>query len=152
MLAKAVPPGLSLGRRFKGAVHMPIIQVETDQLLKAALQLPQPELDRFVTRLQALRRESKVPRLSARESELLRLINQGVPPELQQRYDGLLRKRRRTRLTRAEQQELLALTKQMEQFDVERLRRLAELAELRGVSLPELMQQLGLNPPEPEYA
>jgi hypothetical protein len=131
---------------------MPTIQIETEQLLKAALQLPPPELDRFVTRLQALRRESRVPKLSQQESELLRLINQGVPPYLQQRYDALLRKRRQARLTRAENRELLVLTKHMEQADVERLRRLAELAQLRGLSLPDLMRQLGLNPPEPAYA
>ena len=130
---------------------MPTIQIETEQLLNAALQLPPPELDHLVARLQVLRRKSKAPRLSVKESELLRQINQGVPVELQQRHAALRKKLRRAKLTVSERRELLTLTKQMEQFDVERLRQLAELAELRGLSLSDLMRQLGLKPPEPEY-
>ena len=130
---------------------MPTIQVEAEQLLNAALQLPPLELDQLVARLQTLRRKTKVPRLSQPESELLRRINQGVPAQLQQRYDALRRKRRRHKLTRKEQQELLSLSKQMEHLDVERLRHLAELAQLRNISLPDLMRQLGLEAPEPEY-
>lgn len=130
---------------------MPTIQIETEQLLNAALQLPQFELDQLVARLQVLRREAKVPRLSQRESELLRLINQGTPAKLQQRYKALRRKRRQQQITRTEQREFLALSQQLEQLDGERLRLLAELAQLRALSLPDLMQQLGLHPPEPQY-
>lgn len=130
---------------------MPTIQVEAEQLLNAALQLPPLELDQLVARLQTMRRKTKVPRLSQPESELLRRINQGVPAQLQQRYDALRRKRRRHKLTRKEQQELLSLSKQMEQIDAERLQHLAELAQLRNISLPDLMRQLGLEAPEPEY-
>jgi hypothetical protein len=130
---------------------MPTIQVETEQILNAALQLPPLELDQLLARLQTLRRKTKVPRLSQSESELLRRINQGPPAQLRQRYDVLRRKKRRQKLTRKEQQEVLSLSKQMEQFDVERLRYLAELAQLRNISLPTLMEQLGLEAPEPEY-
>ena len=130
---------------------MPTIQIETEQLVKAASQLPPLELDQLVARLQTLRRQANLQRLPVQESELLRKINQGAPPELQQRFDSLRRKRRRAKLSRQEQQELLALTQQMEQLDVERLQLLAQLATLRKLSLPELMKQLGLEPPEPEY-
>jgi hypothetical protein len=130
---------------------MPTIQIEPEQLLNAALQLPPLELDQLLARIQALRGETKAPRLSLPEAELLRRINQGAPAQLQQRYDALRRKRRRHKLTRAEQKELLSLSKQMEQHDVERLRLLAELAQIRKLALPDLMRQLGLNPPEPEY-
>lgn len=130
---------------------MPTIQIETDQLVKAALQLPPLELEQLVARLQGLRRPTTAPRLSAKETELLRQINQGPPAELQRRFDVLRRKRQRAKLSRAEQQELLTLTQQLEQVDVARLQWLAQLAELRQVSLPVLMRQLGLEPPEPEY-
>ena len=130
---------------------MPTIQIETEQLLHAALQLSPRELDQLLARLQALRGHTKVPRLSLPEAELLRRINQSIPAQLQQRHDALRRKRRRHKLTRAEQQELLSLSQQMEQLDVERLQLLAELAQIRQLTLPALMQQLGLNPPEPEY-
>lgn len=130
---------------------MPTIQIETEQLLQAALQLPPLELDQLLARLQALRGKTSAPRLSLPEEELLRRINQGAPTQLQQRYDALRRKRRRHKITRAEQQELLSLSKQIEQLDVERLQQLAALARLRQLALPDLMQQLGINPPEPEY-
>ena len=131
---------------------MPTIQIDPEQLIDAALQMSRPEFDKFITKLQVLRRRAEVPHLSEQESKLLLKINQGVPDQLERRYDALLRKRRQNKLTRREHQELLALTEQMEQFDVERLKLLAELAELRGLSLPELMQQLGLEPPAPDYA
>jgi len=130
---------------------MPTIHIETEQIMNAASQLPLPELDQLVAQLQTLRRQANLPRLPVQESELLRRINQSAPTELQQRYDALRRKRRRSKLSRQEQQELLSLTQQMEQLDVERLQLLAQLATLRKLSLPELMRQLGLEPPEPEY-
>ncbi|MDQ3011700.1 MAG: STAS/SEC14 domain-containing protein [Acidobacteriota bacterium] len=130
---------------------MSTIQNETEQIVNAASQLPPPELDQLVARLQALRRQTNLPRLPVQESELLRRINQGAPAELQRRYDALRRKRRRSELSRKERQELLSLTQQIEQSDVERLQLLAQLATLRKLSLPELMRQLGLEPPEPEY-
>ena len=125
---------------------MPTIQVEIDQLLNAALQLPHAELDQFVKKLLSLRRQSEIPKLPARESELLLKINQGVPAQLQQRFDQLVEKRRDNALNPDEYQELLALTEQVEQFDVERLQWLIELAQLRGLTLDELMQQLGIKP------
>lgn len=100
---------------------MPTIQIATDQLLEAARQLPPPELERFVNRLQGLRSQSVAPRLSPRETALLRRINQPLPAAVQKRYAALHNKRRRAALTRAEQSELLALSKEREQFEVERL-------------------------------
>ena len=123
---------------------MPTIQIEAEQLLNAALQMPRAEFDRFVEKLLQLRRQARAPGLSARESELLLTINQGAPEQLGKRYDTLRKKHRKNKLSRAEHQELLGLTQQMEQCDVERLRLLAELAQLRGLPLPELMRQLGL--------
>src|SRR5262245_33858290 len=59
---------------------MPTIEIETDQLLRAALQMPEEELQRFVARLLTLKARQKTPTLSERESELLIKINQGLPP------------------------------------------------------------------------
>ncbi len=130
---------------------MPTIQNASDQLLEAARQLPPPELERLLNRLQGLRRQPAAPSLLPRETVLLRRINQALPAAAQQRYAALHRKHRRASLTLAEQRELLALSKEREQFEVERLQHLAELARLRKLGLPELMRQLGLTPPEPEY-
>ena len=127
-------------------------QIETEQLLDAALQMSRAELERFVARLFALKARRETPSLTPRESDLLLKINQGMPAEVQRRYDALIRKRRRHKLTRAEHREVLALTQQIEQHDVERLKWLSALARLRGLSLPDLMQELGIETPEPNYA
>ncbi len=127
-------------------------QNNAQQLLDAALRLPPAEFEKFFAQLQKLRPKPHAPRLSAKESTLLRQINEGVPPHLPKRAAALRRKQLQTRLTRAEQQELATLIQQMEQLDVERLERLAELARLRNISLSDLMQQLGLEPAAPEYA
>ena len=131
---------------------MSTYQINAEQLLDAALRLPPAEFEKLFTQLQSLRPKPKASRLSPQETTLLRQINEGVPPQWQKRSAALRRKQLQTRLTRAEQRELETLIQQMEQLDVERLQRLAELARLRHVSLPDLMQQLGLEPPEPEYA
>ena len=130
---------------------MPSIQVDTEQLLQAAAQLPRFEFEKFLTKLHALRRQAEVPHLSQRESELLRQINQTLPRTTQKRYETLRKKRGKARLTPAEEREFLALTKQREQLDVERVRGLAELARLRNIPLPTLLQELGIKTPEPEY-
>ena len=131
---------------------MPSIQIETEQLLQAAAQLPRFEFEKFLTKLHALRRQSEVPHLSQRESELLRQINQTLPGATQKRYETLSKKRRNAKLLPAEEREFMALTKQREQFEVTRLQGLAELARLREIPLPDLLQQLGIKTPEPEYA
>lgn len=131
---------------------MPSIQIDTEQLLQAAAQLPRFEFEKFLTKLHVLRRQAEIPHLSQQEAELLRQINQTLPRTTQRRYEALRKKRQNTRLTSAEEREFLTLTKQAEQFDVERLRNLAELARLREVSLPALLQQLGIKTPLPEYA
>ena len=131
---------------------MPTIQIAADQLLEAARQLPPPEFNQLVERLLAWRGQlmNAAPRLSAAETALLLKINQGFAPVPQQRYDELLEKRDARTLTPEEYQELLALTDQVEAFNVERVKALADLAQLRQVSLPEVMRQLGLDTPASE--
>jgi hypothetical protein len=83
-----------------------------------------------------------------RAFELLAKVNQGVPMELQSRYDALLAKRRASTLTETEHGELLRLTEQMEKYDAERVGFLAELARLRKTTLRALMKDLGIKPRE----
>ena len=125
---------------------MPTIQVEAEQLLHAALQMPRAELEQFVARLLALKIRQDTPHLSQAESELLLTINQGIPSATQQRLDALIAKRQAHTLTVGEHQELTRITEQIEQRDAERLQYLIELAALRQITLDALMQQLGLQP------
>jgi acetolactate synthase small subunit len=123
---------------------MPTIQVDTEQLLHAALQLPRPELEQFVTQLQSLRLQHNTARLTQDEAELLLKINEGLLSTTQQRLDELIAKRQAQSLTAAEHQELIELTEQSEKIDANRLQHLLALAALRKVSLDEVVQQLGL--------
>jgi hypothetical protein len=129
---------------------MPVIQFEAqmsmEQLYKAVQQMPRNELEKFVAWVLALRAQYYAPRLSEAESELLLKINRGLPFDLQRRYDELTEKRRAETLTPDEYNELLRLTEQVEKLHVERLGYLCKLADLRQVSLPALMDELGIQP------
>jgi hypothetical protein len=81
------------------------------------------------------------------EAELLSKINQGLPPDIQQRYGELVAKRKAETLTPDEHQELLGLVGQIEKADVERIKHLIDLARLRGISLTALMKDLGIRTP-----
>ena len=130
---------------------MPIVQVEaqlsTDELLKAAGQLNQRELEQFAFQVIALRAQRQAPSLPQVEAELLLKINQGVSPEVQKRYDELIAKRRAESLTPNEYEELLHLADQTEKLETRRMEHLAELARLRRISLTDLMGNLGIRSP-----
>lgn len=130
---------------------MPTINIEADlsseQLLSAARQLPRREFDQFVMRVLSLRAERSGPVLPVAESELLLKINHPVPDDLQRRYDELLARRDARTLTSEEHEGLLVLTDQVEILEAERMKHLIELAQLRRITLDELMNQLGLQPP-----
>ncbi len=125
---------------------MPNIQVETEQLLSAALQMPRAELEQFVARLFALKAREFAPVLPQRESELLLQINQGLPILTRERLNELIEQRRSSTITENELRELCQLTDRIEKFDAERLKSLVELAALRTVSLDDLIHQLELKP------
>jgi hypothetical protein len=125
---------------------MPTIQIETEQLLNAALQLPQHDFEQFVTRLFSLKARARAPVLSEREAELLNQIYQGLPPGMQPRLNALIKKRRAHTIKPEELRELKELTRQVELFDAARLEHLLELAHLRIVPLHDLIKQLGLKP------
>jgi len=130
---------------------MPVVQVEaqlpTDELLRAVRQLSQPDLEQFVFQVIALRAQRQAPSLPRAESELLLKINEGVPSDIQKRYNELIAKRQAETLTPDEYEELLRLTQQVERLEVRRVEYLAELARLRGTSLTVLMENLGIRPP-----
>jgi len=125
---------------------MPTIQIETDQLLEAALQMPRDELETFVIRLFTLKATQEAPSLSEREAEILLQINQGLPSAVPERLNELIDQRNARTISAKELRELKKLTDRVELLDAERLKLLTELAHLRGVPLRKLINQLGLTP------
>jgi len=122
-------------------------QVSLDELLNGVAQLDTPELEHFISHVLTLRAKRIAPSLPTEEAEVLEKINQGVPSDIQQRYDELTAKRRAETLTPHEYQELLALIDRIEQADAERVQALTELAQFRKVSVMTLMAELGIRPP-----
>ena len=133
---------------------MSTIQVKTDlpfdELLKAVEQLSLPDLEKLMLQVVALQARHKTTSLSKNEAELLLKINQGLPTDVQKRFDELVAKRQAEALSSEEHQELLDLTEQIERSDAQRAKYLVELAQLRGTSLAALMRELGIR--QPAYA
>ena len=117
-----------------------------DELVKAAEQLPQTDLENLTAQVLTLKARRAAPELLKNEAELLRNINRGRPDALQKRYRELMAKRRSETLTESEHAELLHLTNQVEKYDTERLKYLTELANIRKISLTELLDELGIEP------
>ncbi len=130
---------------------MAIVKVETelttDNLLKAVGQLNKHEIEQFVSQVINLRAQRLVHRLSQAEANFIVKINQGLPAEVQEQYDELIDKRRDEALSSEEYSELLRLTDQIEKMEAQRMLYLSELALYRKVSLTELMENMGIQPP-----
>jgi UDP-N-acetylglucosamine 2-epimerase len=117
-----------------------------DELIQAANQLDEADLNRLLHQVVLLRAHRKANVLSEEEAQLLHKINQGIDPELRAQYQVLREKREAETLTNAEYDILIQLSNQIEQFGAQRLEALANLAQLRQVSLSDLMATLGIQP------
>ena len=120
------------------------VRVSPTELLRAAEQMSDAELEDFTTGLQTLRARRRAPHLPARESELLEKINVTWPPEWQARFDALVARRQAETITPKELAELIGMTDQTEMFAAERLQAVVELAGLRGVTIDKMLHQLGM--------
>ena len=89
--------------------------------------------------------------LSVDESQLLLKINEGLPEDMQIRYNELSKKSVSHTITEEERKELLKYIPVFEAKHAERLQYLAKLAALRNISVDELMTQLDIQPPEIIY-
>jgi hypothetical protein len=123
-------------------------QVSPDDLLQAVDQLGMAELERFVSRVIALRARRAAPSLPADQAELLVQINRGLPAEVRDRLHQLNEQCENQALTPDEHSELVGLVARVEALEVERIECLSRLARLRGVALTALMDELGIRPPE----
>jgi Rad3-related DNA helicase len=118
-----------------------------DELIQAANQLNETELDRLLQQIVTLRAQRKAQALPAKEADLLDLINQGVPADIRVAYQALRAKREAETLTETEYEQLVQLSNQIEHLGAQRLEALATLAQLRQVSLPTLMENLEIETP-----
>ncbi len=120
------------------------LEVSRDHLLQAIEQLDKDELSDLVAELLHLRDRRYAPVLSHEESELFQRINQWLTVAEQQQRARLQQKLEEETLTLSEHQELIQLNDKAEWLNVQRVEALAQLAALRQITLPQLMQNLGL--------
>jgi hypothetical protein len=116
-------------------------------ILMVVRQLPIVEMEKLVDQIIAIRAERVAPHLTADESALLARINKGLPAEDRDRMRALIEKRDDETITAEEWRELAALTDRLQMLHADRLAALAELARLRGVTLDEVMNRLGIQLP-----
>jgi nitric oxide reductase activation protein len=121
-----------------------------DELIQAANQLNETELDQLLQQVVTMRARRKAPVLPEEEVLILQQINQSIPADLRQQYQVLREKREAETLTPTEHELLIELSKQIENFGAKRLESLYKLAQLRQVSLSSLMETLGI--PNLNYA
>jgi hypothetical protein len=112
------------------------------ELLQAANQLSEADLEQFAHQVWLLRAKRSAPVLSASETELLLRINQGLPIDLRQEYRDLVAKRDAETITATEYERMLALSDRIEVLAAQRAAALAQLADLRQVPLMQLMDEL----------
>ncbi len=123
-------------------------QLSTEQIIAAVTHLSLPELEQVFDRVLALQAERKATHLPAAESALLLRINHRMPPDLRERITALRAKRAAELISDSEYEELTRLTDHAEEVHADRMAALVELAKLRGVSLPVLLDRLGISLPD----
>lgn len=123
------------------------LEVSRDNLLQAVEQLETEELSDLLTDLLTLRARRHAPVLSYEETELFQRINQWLTSEEQGRRANLQQRLEDETLTEMEHQELIQLNEKAEWLIAQRVEALAQLATLRQTTLPQLIHDLGLEPP-----
>ena len=113
-------------------------------VVQEVAQFSDTEFEVFWNQMTRLRAERRAPHLSEQETELLEIINFRRPPEVQARFDFLLKRMQSNRITRKEHAELLVMTDASEQFAADRIQAVLSLADLRGLTFDEMWKQLGL--------
>lgn len=109
--------------------------------------LPIAELEFYMQEINALIRRKKTQDKDGRERILLEKINQTVLDKKKtDRYHILFEKLEADTLSEAEHAEFMDLANHEEKLRNRRVKYMIELAQLRAVSLPQLMETLGLKP------
>ncbi len=109
-------------------------------------EMPLTDLESFINGLNALVVRKRVLDKEKQDKALLLKINQTILPEQAlERYVFLQDKMELENLSESEYQELLTLVNKEEKIRNKRFQFLLELSQLRGISITELMNNLGLN-------
>ena len=122
--------------------------MDAQTLLKDVAQMPLPEIERFVQSVHALITQRKSTDKTYQDRLLLRKINETILGATKtKRYQLLVQKLEAETISDLEYKEFMQLAEEEETIRYERLTYLVELAQIRSITLPQLMENLGLNRP-----
>ena len=127
---------------------MEVVKIDSQSLLRDVDRMPVNELERFLNDINALLRRKRTQDKALRERQLLHKINNTVLDVAQiERYHALEEKLELSTMTDAEHTEFDVLGNKEEKLRNLRVKYMLELAQLRAVSLTQVMESLGLTPP-----
>jgi hypothetical protein len=121
------------------------VNTALNTLFHEAERLDNRSLDAFITHIISMRVRREMTDAQAKEAVLLKKINQSLSINQIERFRALNKKRVETGISVQEQAELIVLLEKVEKLNVSRVKYLTALARLRGVSIRELMAQLGIH-------
>lgn len=125
------------------------IEISTENLLGVVVQMPDAEFDKFIEKARKLRQKKVKSAWTKYEIGLIKKINESILSDQEQnRFDELVKKRRAEKISQDELNELIALSEKSEAINVERVKMLIALAESKKVTLDEIMDKLGIKPPQ----
>jgi DNA gyrase/topoisomerase IV subunit A len=102
-------------------------------------------LDTFISNIVSLRARRSASDKQKREAYLLEKINKSLSIQETLLLQQLHQKHLEENITEQEYAKLSVLIEKMEKLNVSRLKYMTQLAQFRGVSVRELMAQLGIN-------
>jgi predicted O-linked N-acetylglucosamine transferase (SPINDLY family) len=121
-------------------------KIDTRSILHGMTQMPVQELETFLQEVSALIRRKKTEDKEGREGLLLEKINQTIlDKKKKERYQSLVIKLEADTISEIEHAEFTKLADLQEKLRNQRVKYLIELSQLRAVSLPQLMNSMGLN-------
>lgn len=120
------------------------ISLDLADVIEGIANLEEQELEEFADKILDLRAERRSPSVPHSEAELLEKINNGVPPDVRQRYEQLMQKLLDEQISPEEHKEYLTLIEQIKISDAQRMQSIMELATLRNRSVDTIMDELGL--------
>lgn len=128
-------------------------KVGIEEILNGIAKLSTGELDQFRKQVNKLWESKNAQALSQKEKELLKTIRQPLlaKPD-QKRYETLQAKRDNESLSSEELEEFKKFVVKLEQRGLARLESIVELSGIKGISVDNLLQELNLTLPFPEYA
>jgi hypothetical protein len=115
------------------------------QVMDDLARLTARQLETVIEHASVLRLQKRKAVMSARESELMRVINRGLSVEKSARLEQLQEKLRQETIRPREHQQLLRLSDELEHLAAQRLKALIDLAALRKTSVAKLISEMGLN-------